>query len=248
MVHLKSMASRCWLLVVLASLLSCDKSEVSDVQRPRDPGDRGEPIFADPPSGRLIDPNESRLITAPALDANLKGAERLYQLGLSKTTPTNPNAGYWEFAECTAFNPDYALCHRAVAVIASRRGQRDEAIKEFEVYLRLDPAAADVSEVRALVADLRAGKDYSGPEHVKPECDSDEAVVIVTTTHLDCEVIAQPVDSEDKFEKPMPARFCLPAGTVVLVVKCGDGATVRALTEVVAGIGQIVELKPEPLR
>jgi tetratricopeptide (TPR) repeat protein len=61
-----------------------------------------------------------------------------------------------EYKAAMKLNPDLALAHRGMGVVLGKLGKTEDAVKQYEEYLKLAPTAADADEVRKIV------KEYYG--------------------------------------------------------------------------------------
>ena len=70
-----------------------------------------------------------------------------------------PGAAAEEFRKGIEINPNHPNAHRNLGVVlAFDLGKREEAIQEFETYLRLMPNAPDAGQIRQVIRGLKATK------------------------------------------------------------------------------------------
>jgi len=223
------------LVAGLAACASCEPEPTTD----RSPAPE---TLADPPVKGVANPHDLQLSQVAPAVANLGAAERLYQRGLEK----GADDGYWDFAECVAFHPNHPPCHRALGIAAAPRRFDDEAIRQLETYLHLVPDAVDAPDVQREIARLRADPDGIAKAPPFP-CAESESLLIVTTKppRSGCSASAAADGAPAGPPVATPARICVEAGVVTVVVRCEDGSAVHASLDVGAGLAQIVELTPE---
>jgi hypothetical protein len=229
-----SMAASAWLADQLLDGAASPEAPETDT------GKVDEQTLGDPPARGEPNPHRLNALSAAGLAKVPAGAERLHRLGLEKSEG-DAQAGYWDFAECVAFFPDYPPCHRELGTVAYHQGDAPRAVREYTEYLRLLPGAEDRHDVQRLLGELQ-GQEQRVPVAVNP-CKDDEAQIKFYTNHPGCTLT---LDSRELNVRgdPLPVARCLAAGRAVATATCTDGATVRAEVEVVAGFGELVELVP----
>ena len=67
----------------------------------------------------------------------------------------NLNAAYLRTKDAVKVQPDDPDTHFALAHIAQKMNKRDEAIAEFNAYLKLNPDGVKINEVRKALAQLQ---------------------------------------------------------------------------------------------
>ena len=64
-----------------------------------------------------------------------------------------------EYKKAIKMNPNHAYAHKNLGVVlAFDMKDKAGAIKAFEAYMKLEPNSPDVSQVKQVIADLKAGK------------------------------------------------------------------------------------------
>jgi tetratricopeptide (TPR) repeat protein len=68
----------------------------------------------------------------------------------------DPNKAVEEYGKALQYNPNHPFAHRNLGVVlALDLHRKEEAIKEFQTYLKLSPGAQDASQISHLVDELR---------------------------------------------------------------------------------------------
>jgi Tfp pilus assembly protein PilF len=67
----------------------------------------------------------------------------------------NLPGAYLRAKDAVKVQPDYSAAHFALAEIAQKMKKKDEAIAEFETYLKLDPDGEKAKAAHRALADLK---------------------------------------------------------------------------------------------
>jgi Tfp pilus assembly protein PilF len=67
----------------------------------------------------------------------------------------NYPGAYLRAKDAVGIQPDYSAAHFALAEIAQKMKKKDEAILEYQTYLKLDPDGEKAKAARKALADLK---------------------------------------------------------------------------------------------
>jgi tetratricopeptide (TPR) repeat protein len=68
----------------------------------------------------------------------------------------DPNKALEEYRKALQYNPNHPFAHKNLGIVlAFDLHRKEEAIKEFQTYLKLSPGAQDASQISQLVDELR---------------------------------------------------------------------------------------------
>ena len=67
----------------------------------------------------------------------------------------NLKGAYLRAQDAVKIQPDYSAAHYALAEIAQKMKKKDEAISEFQTYLKLDPDGEKAKEARKALDQLK---------------------------------------------------------------------------------------------
>ena len=94
-----------------------------------------------------------------ALELDPKNVDIRVDMGTCYKNIGNPDKAVEEYRKALAIDPRHLNAHRNLAVVlASDLGEKKQATKEFEEYLRLSPNAPDADQIRQEIARLKAAK------------------------------------------------------------------------------------------
>lgn len=94
-----------------------------------------------------------------ALRLDPKNTNVMVDMGTCYRRMGNAQKALEIFRQAIEVDPKHSFAHRnAGVVLAFDLRQYDEAIREFETYLKLDPNAPDASNVSGLISELKAEK------------------------------------------------------------------------------------------
>jgi len=94
-----------------------------------------------------------------ALELDPKNVDVRVDMGTCYRNIGKPDKAVEEYRKALAIDPRHLNAHRNLAVVlASDLGEKKQATKEFEEYLRLSPNAPDAGQIRQEIARLKAAK------------------------------------------------------------------------------------------
>jgi tetratricopeptide (TPR) repeat protein len=94
-----------------------------------------------------------------ALELDPKNADVMVDMGTCYKNIGKPDRAAEEFRKAIKINPSHLYAHRNLGVVlANDIGDKKQAIKEFEEYLRLSPNTPDTQRIRQEVVRLKASK------------------------------------------------------------------------------------------
>jgi Flp pilus assembly protein TadD len=94
-----------------------------------------------------------------ALELDPRNADVMVDMGTCYKNIGKPDRAAEEFRKAIKINPGHLYAHRNLGVVlANDIGDKKQAIKEFEEYLRLSPNTPDTQRIRQEVVRLKASK------------------------------------------------------------------------------------------
>lgn len=94
-----------------------------------------------------------------ALELDPKKVDVMVDMGTCYKNIGKPDRAAEEFRKAIKINPGHLYAHRNLGVVlANDIGDKKQAIKEFEEYLRLSPDTPDTQRIRQEVVRLKASK------------------------------------------------------------------------------------------
>jgi cytochrome c-type biogenesis protein CcmH/NrfG len=94
-----------------------------------------------------------------ALELAPRNADVMVDMGTCYKNIGKPDRAAEEFRKAIKINPGHLYAHRNLGVVlANDIGDKKQAIKEFEEYLRLSPDTPDTQRIRQEVVRLKASK------------------------------------------------------------------------------------------
>ncbi len=94
-----------------------------------------------------------------ALELDPKNVDVMVDMGTCYKNIGKPDRAAEEFRKAIKINPSHLYAHRNLGVVlANDIGDKKQAIKEFEEYLRLSPNTPDTQRIRQEVVRLKAAK------------------------------------------------------------------------------------------
>jgi cytochrome c-type biogenesis protein CcmH/NrfG len=94
-----------------------------------------------------------------ALKLDPRNADVMVDMGTCYKNIGKPDRAAEEFRKAIKINPNHLYAHRNLGVVlANDIGDKKQAIKEFEEYLRLSPNTPDTQRIRQEVVRLKASK------------------------------------------------------------------------------------------
>jgi len=94
-----------------------------------------------------------------ALELDPRNADVMVDMGTCYKNIGKPDRAAEEFRKAIKINPSHLYAHRNLGVVlANDIGDKKQAIKEFEEYLRLSPNTPDTQRIRQEVVRLKASK------------------------------------------------------------------------------------------
>ncbi len=94
-----------------------------------------------------------------ALELDPKNVDVMVDMGTCYKNIGKPDRAAEEFRKAIKINPGHLYAHRNLGVVlANDIGDKKQAIKEFEEYLRLSPNTPDAQRIRQEVVRLKASK------------------------------------------------------------------------------------------
>jgi tetratricopeptide (TPR) repeat protein len=94
-----------------------------------------------------------------AIELDPKNVDVRVDLGTCYRNIGRPDRAVKEYRKALAINPRHLNAHRNLGVVlAFDLGDKKQAIKEFEEYLRLSPNAPDADQLRQEIARLKAAQ------------------------------------------------------------------------------------------
>lgn len=173
-----------WSAIVLAALAGCKKMEQSQQQQQQQQQSPTQNITVHSPEKiavlkSLLQKNPGNVDGWISLgnmlmdSSNFKDAIDAYQKALELTPNNvdvrvdmgtcyrgtgNPLRAVEEYRKAVKINPDHVNAHKNLAVVlAYDLKSSSEAIKEFEIYLKLVPNAPDKGQVMRIIEELKTG-------------------------------------------------------------------------------------------
>ncbi len=103
--------------------------------------------------------NEAVEAYGKALQLDPKNADVRVDMGTCLRNSGRPQQAAEEYRKVIKIYPNHAYAHRNLGVtLAFDIHDRQAAIREFEKYLALSPNAADATEIRQRIEELKSGK------------------------------------------------------------------------------------------
>lgn len=94
-----------------------------------------------------------------ALELDPKNVDVIVDMGTCYKNIGKPDRAAEEFRKAIKINPSHLYAHRNLGVVlANDTGDKKQAIKEFEEYLRLSPNTLDANQIRQEIARMKASK------------------------------------------------------------------------------------------
>jgi cell fate (sporulation/competence/biofilm development) regulator YlbF (YheA/YmcA/DUF963 family) len=115
--------------------------DVPDTDMPK-PGTEGSSVHRKLPKVQRVQTDDERV------DEDLKVAKFYMR-------DDNLKGAYLRAQDAVKIQPDYSAAHYALAEIAQKMKKKDEAIAEFQTYLKLDPEGEKAKEVRRALDELK---------------------------------------------------------------------------------------------
>lgn len=125
-----------------SSSSSDDPNADSEAPLPRDTGAEGTSVHRKLPKPVHVQSDDERV------DEDLKVA-------MFYMHDDNLPGAYLRAKDAVKVQPDYSAAHFALAEIAQKMKKKDEAIAEFETYLKLDPDGEKAKAAHRALADLK---------------------------------------------------------------------------------------------
>jgi len=116
-------------------------SDVPDTDMPK-PGAEGSSVHRKLPKVQRVQTDDERV------DEDLKVAKFYMR-------DDNLKGAYLRAQDAVKTQPEYSAAHYALAEIAEKMKKKDEAIAEFETYLKLDPDGEKAKEARKALNELK---------------------------------------------------------------------------------------------
>src|ERR1700733_538534 len=116
-------------------------SDVPDTDMPK-PGAEGSSVHRKLPKVQRVQTDDERV------DEDLRVAKFYMR-------DDNLNGAYLRAQDAVKTQPDYSAAHYALAEIAQKMKKKDEAIAEFQTYLKLDPDGERAKEARKALDQLK---------------------------------------------------------------------------------------------